>query len=104
MASPPMGVLWSKVRRGQGSVPQINQKANMESGMRNALVALLVLLAAALGGCAQSIEILEGATHACGNVHVEGYFTDTQGDIILIKAPNDWTPEQVAEFCSLNGN
>jgi len=72
--------------------------------MRNTLLALLILLSAMLGGCAQSIEILEGATHACGNVHVEGYFTDTQGDIILIKAPSDWTPEQVAEFCSLNGN
>lgn len=72
--------------------------------MNTKLVILIIALAAFLGGCAQSIEILEGATHACGNVHVEGYFTDTQGDIILIKAPNDWTPEQVAEFCSLNGN
>ena len=76
----------------------------MVTSMRNKLLALLILLAAMLGGCAQSIEILEGATHACGNVHVEGYFTDTQGDIILIKAPGSWTPEQVAEFCSLNGN
>ena len=72
--------------------------------MRLKLVALLILLAAWLGGCAQSMEILEGATHACGTLHVEGYWSDTQGDIILIKAPSDWTPDQVVEFCSLSGN
>jgi len=71
--------------------------------MRNKLVALLILLAAALGGCTQSMTILEGATHACGTLHVEGYFSDTQGDIVLIKAPDDWTADQVAEFCALNG-
>tara|TARA_R110000772_G_C13292366_1_gene438140 strand:+ start:2064 stop:2270 length:207 start_codon:yes stop_codon:yes gene_type:complete len=65
------------------------------------LIALILLLVAFLGGCAQSIEILEGATHACGTLHVEGYWTDTQGDIILIKAPSQWTPEQVENFCSL---
>ena len=72
--------------------------------MRNKLLFILLALCALLGGCAQSIEILEGATHACGNVHVEGYFTDTQGDVVLIKAPESWTPSEVAEFCSLNGN
>jgi len=65
------------------------------------LIALILLFVAFLGGCAQSIEILEGATHACGTLHVEGYWTDTQGDIILIKAPSQWTPEQVETFCSL---
>ena len=72
--------------------------------MRNKLLLLLLALAAFLGGCAQSMEILEGATHACGTLHVEGFYTDTQGDIVLIKAPSNWTPEQVAEFCALNGN
>lgn len=67
------------------------------------LIGLLILLAALLGGCAQSIEILEGASHACGSLHVEGYWTDTQGDIVLIKAPDSWTPEQVEAFCALNG-
>ena len=70
--------------------------------MRNKLLALLILLSAMLGGCAQSMEILEGATHACGVLHVEGAYTDTQGDIVLIKAPDSWSPEQVVEFCSLN--
>lgn len=70
--------------------------------IRTKLVILLVLLAAFLGGCAQSIEILEGATHACGVLHVEGYWTDTQGDIVLIKAPNTWTPEQIGQFCENN--
>ena len=67
------------------------------------LIGLLILLAALLGGCAQSIVILEGASHACGSLHVEGYWTDTQGDIVLIKAPDSWTPEQVEAFCALNG-
>ena len=67
------------------------------------LIGLLILLAALLGGCAQSIEILEGASHACGSLHVEGYWTDTQGDIVLIKAPDSWTAEQVEAFCALNG-
>lgn len=67
------------------------------------LIAFLILLAALLGGCTQSMEILEGSTHACGTLHVEGYWTDTQGDIVLIKAPESWTPEQVEAFCALNG-
>lgn len=71
--------------------------------MRNKLILLLLALSALLGGCTQSMEILEGATHACGQLHVEGYWTDTQGDIVLIKAPREWTPEQVEAFCALNG-
>lgn len=70
--------------------------------MRNKLLAVLILLSVLLGGCTQSMEILEGATHACGTLHVEGYFTDTQGDIVLIKAPDTWTPDQVEAFCALN--
>ena len=64
---------------------------------------IIVICAILLTGCTQSMEILEGTTHACGVLHVEGYWTDTQGDIVLIKAPAEWTPEQVEAFCALNG-
>jgi len=60
-----------------------------------ALVAALILLA----GCQNTMDVLAGTTHACGLLHVEGYFTDTQGEVTLIKAPADWTPAQVNEFC-----
>ena len=74
--------------------------------MRNKLLALLILLAAMLGGCAQTIQVLEGASHACGvvSVQIDGVYSNSQGEIVLIKAPSDWTPEQVVEFCSLNGS
>ncbi|PHR99247.1 MAG: hypothetical protein COA78_25220 [Blastopirellula sp.] len=65
--------------------------------------AILLLTIILLAGCTQSIEILENATHACGVLHVEGTWTDTQGDIVLIKAPESWSAEQVREFCDLNG-
>lgn len=73
--------------------------------MRNKILFLLILLGAMLGGCTQSMEILEGASHACGtvNVQIDGVYSNSQGEIILIKAPADWTPAQVVEFCSLNG-
>jgi len=57
-------------------------------------------LAVLLTSCSQSLEILDGATHACGNVHIEGYFTDTQGEVIVVKAPDTWDANQVKEFCS----
>jgi len=44
--------------------------------------------------------ILEGSSHACGAIHLEGYFTDSQGQVTIVKAPADWTPEQVLEFCA----
>lgn len=63
---------------------------------------ILVLSTLLLTGCTNTLAILEGATHACGNVHIEGYFTDTQGEVIVVKAPDTWTPEQVEQFCSNN--
>ena len=45
--------------------------------------------------------ILNGATHAYGTVHIEGYLTDSEADMVLIKAPVTWTPEQVDEFIRL---
>ena len=53
-----------------------------------------------LTGCSSTLTILDGATHACGQVHVEGYFTDTQGEVIVVKAPESWDAQQVKEFCS----
>lgn len=61
---------------------------------------LLIITLAALTGCTNTLTVLDGATHACGSIHVEGYFTDTQGEVIVAKAPSDWTPEQVQEFCN----
>ncbi len=60
---------------------------------------LFIAAIVSLNGCTPTLQILDGASHACGNVHVEGYFTDTQGDVVVAKAPPDWTPEQVKEFC-----
>ena len=54
-----------------------------------------------LTGCNMNVnDILSGATHACGNLHVEGYFTDSQGEIVIARAPEDWTPEQVQQLCN----
>ena len=61
---------------------------------------LLSVILLTLTGCNSALSILDGATHACGEVHVEGYFTDSQGDVIIVKAPSDWTPEQVKELCA----
>lgn len=52
-----------------------------------------------LFGCTPTLKVLEGATHACGNVHLEGFATDSQGDVVVVKAPDTWTPEQVLQFC-----
>jgi len=45
--------------------------------------------------------ILNGATHAFGTVHLEGFATDSEADLVLVKAPVTWTPEQVDEFIRL---
>lgn len=66
-------------------------------GFALGLVVLLCLYA--LTGCTPTLAILDGATHACGQIHIEGYVTDTQGELIVAKAPPEWTPEQVREFC-----
>lgn len=59
-----------------------------------------MLLISLLAGCTPTLTILDGATHACGQVHVEGYFTDTQGEVIVVKAPAEWDAQQVKEFCA----
>ena len=63
-------------------------------------ILLSMLLISLLAGCTPTLTILDGATHACGQVHVEGYFTDTQGEVIVVKAPAEWDAQQVKEFCA----
>lgn len=58
-----------------------------------------VIIGLTLVGCQSSLQILDGATHACGQIHVEGYFTDTQGEVIVVKAPAEWDADQVKAFC-----
>lgn len=63
-------------------------------------VALLLLVSIPLvAGCQNTLTILDGATHACGTIHVEGYFTDSQGEVRVMKLPAEWTAEQVNQFC-----
>jgi len=64
----------------------------------------LFLLILPFSACSSGLEILDGATHACGELHVEGYFTDSQGEVVVAKAPLDWTPEQVKAFCNVGDN
>lgn len=63
------------------------------------IILLAICIAPVLVGCTNTMKVLDGATHACGTIHVEGYVTDSQGDIKVVKAPLDWTPEQVGDFC-----
>jgi len=63
-------------------------------------VTTAVVALAFLTGCQNTLKILEGATHACGNIHVEGYFTDSQGEVRVMELPAEWTAEQVNAFCA----
>lgn len=63
---------------------------------------LLLITAILLAGCTETMAILDGATHARGSLHIEGPFTDSQGDVDLCKVPDDYTPEQAAEYCHPN--
>ena len=62
-------------------------------------ILLLIAITLLFTGCNTTLDILAGSTHACGSIHAEGYFTDTEGEVIIIKAPEEWTPEQVLAFC-----
>lgn len=64
------------------------------------IVVTTILAGLLLSGCTNTLKVLDGATHACGNLHIEGYLTDTQGEVVVAKAPAEWTPEQVQAFCS----
>jgi len=65
------------------------------------ITALVLLLL--MAGCGiNANDVLAGASHACGTVYVEGYFTDSRGEIVVAKAPDSWTPEMIAQFCAQN--
>lgn len=60
---------------------------------------LLPILIMVLAGCKQGLTILDGATHARGSAHVEGYLTDSEADLDLCKVPKDYTVEQAVAYC-----
>lgn len=65
-----------------------------------AISAAILAMGVFLSKCSTTNEILAGSTHACGTMHVEGYFTDTQGEVVVVKAPIEWTADQIRAFCS----
>ena len=76
----------------------------MDSEVKNNIKLMLISLAVFflgiyLTGCSTTTDILSGSTHACGNIHAEGYFTDTQGEIVVVKVPDGWTAEEIRAFC-----
>lgn len=59
----------------------------------------LIVIGSMLASCTSTQEILAGADGACGTLHVEGSFTDSQGDVVIFKVPEGWTAEEVRELC-----
>ena len=64
-----------------------------------AVSALILVFGIFLSRCSTTENILAGSNVACGQLHVEGYLTDSQGEIVVAKVPEGWTPEQVTQFC-----
>ena len=62
---------------------------------------IFIIVCLSLAGRQNTLKILDGATAACGSIHVEGYLTDSQGEVMVMKFPQDWTPEQVAQLCPI---
>jgi hypothetical protein len=60
---------------------------------------MMLVIGFTLMSCQNGMEILAGTTHAKGVLHVEGYFTDTQGEVNLCKVPEAYSVEQAAKFC-----
>jgi hypothetical protein len=59
----------------------------------------LIVIGALLASCTTTTDILAGSDGACGTLHIEGSFTDSQGDVIIFKVPEGWTAEQVKDLC-----
>jgi len=78
----------------------MNNPLERHTIMKLLAITAIIFLVLSLSGCQSVDKILEGSTHACGTIHLEGYLTDSQGDVKVVKAPPDWTPEQVEQFCS----
>lgn len=61
---------------------------------------ILLISVVILTGCKSTLlPILDGATHAKGSIHLEGYATDSEGDVDLCKVPESYTPEQAIKYC-----
>lgn len=72
----------------------------MTPNMKLFLTVIIITVGSVLlTGCQNTLQILDGSTHACGTIHVEGYFTDSQGEVRVMKLPTEWTAEQVNQFC-----
>ena len=61
---------------------------------------LLTVILLTFTGCQNAMVILDGATHAKGSAHIEGYFTDSQADVDLCKVPDDYSVEQAVAYCN----
>jgi len=59
----------------------------------------IVVVAIALSSCTTTTDILAGSDGACGTLHVEGSFTDSEGDLIIFKVPEGWSADQVKDLC-----
>ena len=71
-----------------------------EKAMRMIMVGIFfVIVGSVLAACSNSMVVLAGATHARGQIHVEGYFTDTEANADLCKVPAEYTPEQAIAYC-----
>jgi hypothetical protein len=62
-------------------------------------VKVMCLIMFSLGSCTQAITVLDGATHAKGSAHIEGYFSDTEADVELCKVPTEYSVEQAIAYC-----
>lgn len=71
----------------------------MSPNFRITLIILTLVAIPLLSGCETAYKVLEGSSHACGQIHIEGPYTDSQGDVKVVKAPPEWTAEQIEAFC-----
>ena len=62
-------------------------------------VKVMVLIMFSLSSCTQAITVLDGATHAKGSAHIEGYFSDTEADVQLCKVPSEYSVDQAIAYC-----
>lgn len=62
-------------------------------------ILISALIVIGMTSCTQTMQILDGATHARGTIHIEGA-SDTEADVDLCKVPDDYTPEQAAAYCN----
>ena len=71
----------------------------MSPNFKLSITLIMLLFASMLSSCSNTMQILEGADAACGTIHLEGYATDSQGDIKVMKFPESWDVDQVSALC-----